>query len=565
MGADDKSSVIETGSMETAMEPDSLRVTAIRRKTIAASTGEDARLNAFALMAVLGLGLCLRLVDIDRPFYGYHMWNEAYYATIARNFDHFGLFHSYNYDWRGGSDLGQRYGPSPFVPWLIHFSSHLLGNSEAAARLPILILGLFSLLAIYFIARELYDAEIALIASFLAAIMPGVVFMSRQVALDSPMVAFGLASVWTLLRARRTPGGGWMWVAASSLCLGIAVFIKYTGVLFVPLLGWIWLRSIGRGGASREPSTWLLPGAYFLAASLPAVAWLARGWLASSGSGEAGNSLATYLVRANEWALRSWMRAIYATWVRTGQQVGQFLWYPFVLAVVLASTGRRSLAFIKQNVEALLLVLPWLALLIYPVSWYQNDSYSYPALYGLAVLMALVIRRAAHLLQELLRPSHRKTVVAASLSITVALGASLADYVQYYGSWYRDFSSSWGLQLPANLITQQEPFASARMVRSLNTSHAPILADSPATLYYAQDEYWKGTATWYWWTMPGELALLLKAIESLKYVYVVFTYQPPSVVVRVLGDTGYHHVGLGVWRRASEQPAKSESPASNAD
>jgi hypothetical protein len=153
---------------------------AIQRQLFAASTGKDARLNGLALMAVLGLGLCLRLIDIGQPFHGYHMWNETYYVTIARNFDHFGLLNSYNYDWRGGSELGQRHGPSPFVPWLVHFSSHLFGKSEAAARLPILILGMFSLLAIYFIARELHDAEVALIASFLAAIMPGVVFISRQ-------------------------------------------------------------------------------------------------------------------------------------------------------------------------------------------------------------------------------------------------------------------------------------------------------------------------------------------------------------------------------------------------
>jgi 4-amino-4-deoxy-L-arabinose transferase-like glycosyltransferase len=527
------------------------RMNVIHRHSIAALAGKDSRLSALALIAVLGLGLSLRLVDIDRPFYGYHMWNEAYYATIARNFNHFGLLNSYNYDWRGGSELGQRHGPSPFVPWLVHFSSHLFGESEAAARLPILFLGMLSLLAIYFIARELYDAQIALIASFLAAIMPGVVFMSRQLALDSPMVAFGLASVWTLLRARRKPRGSGIWIAVSSLCLGIAVFAKYTGVLFVPLLGFIWLRSMKQGGSSREPFRWLLPAAYFLAASLPAVAWLTKGWLASSGAGGGGDFLAVYLVRSNEWRLTSWMRAFYTTWVRTGQQVGQLLWYPFVLTVVLSLTSRRSLGFIKQNVEVLLLILPWFAVMIYPVSWYQNDSYSYPALYGIAVLLALIIRRAAHVVQELLRPSYQKMLMGITLLITVVVVGVLADYVQYYGSWYRDFSSSWALQLPANLITQKEPFASARMVRSLNTSHAPILADTPATLYYAQDEYWQGKATWYWWTMPGELGLLLKAIESLKYAYVVFTYQPPSVVVSVLGETGYDHVGLGVWQRTS--------------
>src|SRR5512146_2021870 len=158
-------------------------------------TSTSTALAAASVVLVLGLGLCLRLMDITRPFYGYHMWNEAYYATIARNFDHFGLLNSYNYDWRGGSELSQRLGPSPLVPWLVYLASRLLGPSEAVARLPILLLGMSSLLAIYLIARELYDERIGLLSAFFAAIMPGAVFLSRQIALDSPMVAFGLASV----------------------------------------------------------------------------------------------------------------------------------------------------------------------------------------------------------------------------------------------------------------------------------------------------------------------------------------------------------------------------------
>ncbi len=502
---------------------------------------------AASVVLVLGLGLCLRLMDITRPFYGYHMWNEAYYATIARNFDHFGFLNSWNYDWRGGAELSQRHGPSPFVPWLVYLASRLFGPSEAVARLPILLLGMSSLLAIYLIARELYDERIALLSAFFAAIMPGAAFLSRQIALDSPMVAFGLAAVWTLLRARRAARGRWALVTASSLCLGIAVLIKYPGVLFAPLLGWIWLELIGRG-SGRSRLRWLLPAAYFALAAVPALGWMARGILApGNGRGHVGE----YLLRTNEWELKYWLRAIHSTWVRTGQQVGHFLWYPLVLLIAVTATPRRALVFLRQHVAVILLIVPWLVLMVYPISWYQNDAYTYPALYGIAILLALATNRAARLVQELLRPTRERALACAALLVTLSILASLSDYKQYFGAWYKDkdYGSNWSQQLPSNLVSQYDPYAPARLVRSQNTSHLPILADTPATLYYAQDAYWAEKATWYWWALPDELDLLLGAIASTRYGYVVFTYKPPAIVVTALGKAGYDHIGSGVWWR----------------
>lgn len=549
----------EGASPAAAAEPGGRR---LRRALVAAVTGADPRSTAVAVMLVLGLGLGLRLVDIGRPFYGYHMWNEVYYATIARNFEHFGLLHAYNYDWRGGSELSQRLGPSPFVPWLIHFSWQLLGASEAAARLPMLVLGMFSLLAIYFIARELYDAATALLATAFAAIMPGVVFMSRQVALDAPMTAFGLASVWTLLRARRLDRGRGIMIVASCLSLGLAVFIKYTGVLFVPLLAWIWWTMVRRGRPAHGWLGWLAPVTYFAVAALPALAWMSRGLLHPSPAG-GGVAVTQYLARGYEWELRYFLRAAYTTWVRTGQQVGQLLWYPLVLAAALSATPARAWAFARRHAEALLLVLPWLAPIVYPISWYQNDAYTYPALYGIAVLLAVTARRGAQLMQEGFGPAPERALGrAAAILGVVAVLACLSDYRQFYWSWYqdKDYSANWSLQLPSNLIAQWEPFAPARTVRALNTSHAPILADTPATLYYAQDEPWRGRATWYWWMLPDELDGLVKAIGSGEFTYVVFTYRPPLPVMTALDRSGYRPVSPGVWQRPA---GLSPSDASN--
>lgn len=531
------------------MVSNSMTTQTLPKKLAGALMGTNAGLGSLHFIAVLGLGLALRLMDIKRAFYGYHMWNEAYYVTIARNFDHFGFFNLFNYDWRGGSLLSQRHGPSPFVPWLVYISSEIFGKTELAARLPILVLGIFSLAALYFIARELYDAEIALIAVFLAAIMPGVVFISRQVSLDGPMVAFGLASIWALLLAKRKRR--FVWILVSSLLLGIAIFTKLTAVLFVPVLAWIWLEMILRGDFPWKWFRWLLPAAYFLIAVLPVLAWMAKGILTSSGASAIGNSGDSYLLRTSEWwSLRSWWWAAQATWIRLGEQIGHMLWYPIVLVVALSLTTRRFVGFIKQHAVVLLLILPWFAQMIYPISWYQNDGYTYPVLYGAAILLALVIRQAVRLARQQFQPSDGKMFFSISLLVLVIFLSSLWDYRQYYRTWYTAmYSSEWIFQRPANLVLPYDPLVSARMVRSLNTSHASILADNPATLFYAQDDYWQGKATWYWWGLWGERDELVRAIKSREYTYVVFTYQPPMEVVSALYDNSYKHLDLGVWKK----------------
>lgn len=523
---------------------------AARRPSIATLTAGGSMAGAVALVLVLGLGLILRLLDLGRPFYGYHMWNEVYYATIARNLDHFGWLNPHNYDWSGGGELGQRHGPPPFVPWLINLSFHLFGQREVAARLPMLALGMVSLLAIYGIARELYDRQVGLLACALAAVMPGVVFMSRQVAQDSPMVAFGLASVWSLLRARRHPRLDWPAIGASSLLLGAAVFSKFTGVLFVPILAWIWLGIIRRDGGSRAAGRWLLAGAYFLIAALPALAWMIRGFLApAGGSGGDGHASTAYLLRTWEWAPHRFRRALYSVWARTSQQTGQILWYPLVIAVALSLPSRGGRSLLRRHLEVVLLVLPWFFQLVYPVSWYENDAYTYPALYGMAVLLAVVIQKVAREARGLLGGSDRRALTSAVLIAAIVLFSSLSDYRQYYRSWYkdRDFALNLTLQLPANLVTPEDPFVSARSVRSSNVSHAPILADTPATIYYAQEEDWRGKAVWYWWPRADELDALVSAIRSLQYAYVVFTYQPPPLAVQALCETGYRRIAPGAW------------------
>ncbi|HUV67641.1 MAG TPA: glycosyltransferase family 39 protein [Sedimentisphaerales bacterium] len=444
------------------------------------------------LLPVLVLGLLFRLWDIAQPFIGNYMWNEVNYATIARNFKQFGLLAPYNYGTVGGQLLRPRFGPPPLVSWLVYFSSQVLGTAEWVARLPILVLGMLSLVVLCFIARELYGAKVGLGAAFAAAIMPGIVFFSRHVALDGPMTAFGLAAFWTLLLAERRRQ--LWWLLPSSMFLALAIFTKYAAVLFIPSLAWVWLKMVRHSELPGKRARWVLPVAYLVVAALPAAAWLTFGLLTSSIHG-ARSPLSGYLERAYEWNPRAWSAALLVTWTRLSNQVGHGLWYPLLIAATLAITTGKIATIVKRHMGVILLVVPWFAQIVYPDSWYANEGYTYPALYGVAVVLALFLREALRQARRLPGFSGRNLEVSVFLLGALICASCLLDYRQVFHSWYSPAQSAL-LQHPVNAVTQNDPFVSARLVRSINVSHQPILADLPTTLYYAQDEYWRGRAVW---------------------------------------------------------------------
>ena len=522
-----------------------------RLKSIAAVLARAVTGNrVIALLLMLTLGLLPRLWDIAQPFLGYHGWNEVYYVTIARNFEHFGLLSLYNYDATGGSPLSQRLGPSPFVPWLVYFSSALLGTAEWVARLPILILGMFSLLALYFIARELYGHGVGLTATFLAAIMPGAVFFSRQIALDGPMTAFGLGAVWMMLLAERRRQ--YRWVLLSAMLLAVAIFIKYTAALFIPSLAWLWLKMVRHGARPRNGLIWARSAICLAVAALPAIAWFTLG-TAVAVAQSTQSPWSGYLNRAYEFAIGNWVAALQAAWTRAAAQLGPLLWYYLLVALILALLTSDRRALVKQHLGLILLTVPWFAQIAYPVSWYQNDAYTYPALYGVAVLLALLLRGTLRLAQATPVFSARSLGVAVVLLGVLAYGSSLWDYRQTYRSWYHSSPDETyrAMQLPANLVTPGDPFMSARMVRFLNDGHEPVLADLPETLYYAQDEYWRGRAVWLWKGLGDEQDRMVAAIESREYSYVVFTYFPSLDITYALVGSGYYRIGPAVWVKAA--------------
>src|SRR3989344_4793253 len=88
-------------------------------------------------------------------------WDEAWYASIARNIAQTGNF--MKMDWNGNS----YYYPPPLGFILMALSIKVFGNNEFAVRLPSTILGVGAIILIYFIGKKLFKSNLVGFASSL--------------------------------------------------------------------------------------------------------------------------------------------------------------------------------------------------------------------------------------------------------------------------------------------------------------------------------------------------------------------------------------------------------------
>ncbi len=150
-------------------------------------------------------------------------------------------------DWATGNEAAYLY--------LVGLSLKLFGVSVEALRLPSTMVGIFTVLAIYMLGRELYGPAVGLAAGFLAALVPWHLELSRMATrpvLTAFFVAVGLLLLSRALRAE-TGRGRWANLIACGASLGVGLH-GYEAFRVFPLaiaasLVWVRLRQkrLGRG------------------------------------------------------------------------------------------------------------------------------------------------------------------------------------------------------------------------------------------------------------------------------------------------------------------------------
>lgn len=120
------------------------------------------------------------------------------------------------------------------------------------ARSLSVIFGALTVGLTYLLGRELFeDKAHALVAAWLAAVMPTMVIQSHYLTVDGPVGFWFLLAVWLMLKAAKK-GGAALW-AAAGLAAGLATATKYNAIVgLIPAAGAIW---ISRGEKSGQPQT----------------------------------------------------------------------------------------------------------------------------------------------------------------------------------------------------------------------------------------------------------------------------------------------------------------------
>lgn len=146
---------------------------------------------------------------------------------------------AYYWDWSRILDWGY-YSKPPLIAWIIALSTHLLGNSAFAVRLPAVILSTAGLWGLYLLARQLYGPRVAFWSAAAAAASPGASALALIMTIDAPLVCFWCLALYTFWQAINAQEPCRFWWICCAACLGLGFLSKQMMLVF-PLLAIVFL------------------------------------------------------------------------------------------------------------------------------------------------------------------------------------------------------------------------------------------------------------------------------------------------------------------------------------
>ena len=173
---------------------------------------------------------------------------EPHYGQVVREMLHRG-------EWLDPTYRDEPFFDKPILPFFLEcISVSLLGQTELAIRLPMALMGIAGVLAVFFLLGRIYNRRTALIASLILATTPFYYLVARQFMFDMPFVALETAAMLCLVlgglprpddepQAKRR-----RYLAAMWILLGLALITKGLLAIAVPgavgliyvLITWDW-------------------------------------------------------------------------------------------------------------------------------------------------------------------------------------------------------------------------------------------------------------------------------------------------------------------------------------
>lgn len=170
-------------------------------------------------------------------------------------------------------DRGSRRFYQPLLFYAEAASFSMFPVSAAAARLPLVVVGIINIVLIYFVGMALVEKrQSALVAALVLASSPAHYFYSRQATDYLLPVPFILAWLWCTLRFLRTPAVPM--AGAMGVVLGVGTFSYVASWFVMPaLLAMSGVMLVAYGGGKRVQAVLALAAGYAVIVA-PAVIWL---------------------------------------------------------------------------------------------------------------------------------------------------------------------------------------------------------------------------------------------------------------------------------------------------
>jgi 4-amino-4-deoxy-L-arabinose transferase-like glycosyltransferase len=164
----------------------------------------------------------------------------------------------------------------PLFMWVQALSMRIFGIGEFAARLPNAIVGIITLVGVYFLGRQLVDRRFGLwwALAFGGSLLPNLYFRSGIIdPLFNLLIFAGIVALFAFERSRQ-----WFLLILAGIAIGLAVLTKGPVGLLLPGLTWLafWVvREAGRGkreeGRGKREAGPLPPSPF----PLPMILWVA--------------------------------------------------------------------------------------------------------------------------------------------------------------------------------------------------------------------------------------------------------------------------------------------------
>jgi hypothetical protein len=300
----------------------------------------------FGLLAVLILGLVLRLRGIHAPLLDHPGWRQGDTAAIARNFATL----EYNI-FRPQTDYN---GPPPnyvelelqIVPFLAATLYKIFGVHEIFGRGISLCFSLGTIAVLAYFGRWLFRSPVAGIATaLLFAIAPGSLYYGRTFMPDTTMVFFLSAALFATTRFLvEEEASSWKGFGPAAALLALALLAKPVAIVALVPIAFVMLGTFGLRGALLRPQHYAL----FAAALVPL-------WLYDRSVGAVAEwhwaSGITHLhvlpaLRASFASPHAFHAKLDDTWtvlqMLPGTMLGRAAWFMF-LASLVVPTRTRSL------------------------------------------------------------------------------------------------------------------------------------------------------------------------------------------------------------------------------